>query len=214
MTDQLPPLILGSGSPRRCELLGRLGLDFEVATPQVDESPLAGEPPPLHTLRVARLKAKAVAERHPGHPVLAADTIVALGEAAFGKPRDRSDAARMLGELAGKVHTVLTALVLHLDGREACHLEAARVTMTPFRRQLVAWYVATGEGDDKAGAYAVQGKGAVLVERVDGNVETVIGLPLAPIPVLFTALGLDLVQSGDRLVLSRRDVLPHRVPRD
>ena len=194
-------LILASGSPRRLELLSRLGLEIEVAVPDVDEARLAGEAPPLHAARVAALKARAVARQFEGCAVLAADTVVTTGETSFGKPRDRADAARMLAELAGRTHAVLTAVALRFGGGEAAHLAAASVTMVPYRRNLVDWYVATGEGDDKAGAYAVQGKGAVLIERVEGNVDAVIGLPLAPIPGLFATVGLTLTRHGDRLVL-------------
>jgi len=212
MTGQPVRLVLGSGSARRLELLGRLGLDVEVVTPGVDETPLPGESPPVHALRLAKLKARAVADRRQDRPVLAADTVVALGSTVYGKPRDRADAARMLADLAGKAHTVLTALVLRLGLREACHLEAATVTMVPFRRELVEWYVATGECDDKAGAYAVQGKGAVLIARVEGNVESVMGLPLASIPALCAEVGLGLARDGERLVLSLRDEWPPRAP--
>jgi len=213
MTGQPLRLVLASGSSRRLELLGRLGLVVDVLPPAVDEAPLPGEPPPIHALRVARLKARSIGERFHDRPVLAADTIVALGKAFYGKPRDRAEAATMLAELAGRTHTVLTALVLRFMGREACHLEAAAVTMVPFRRDFIEWYVATGEGDDKAGAYAVQGSGAILIERVEGNVEAVMGLPLSPIPALCAEVGLCLAREDDRLVLSLRDESPLRVPR-
>ncbi len=212
MTGRAVKLVLGSGSPRRIELVGRLGLEFDVVAPGVDETPLPGEAPPLHALRVARSKARAVARAHPDRPVLAADTVVALGDIFYGKPRDRSDAARMLRELAGRSHSVLTALVLRLGEREASHLEAATVTMIPYRRELVEWYVGTGECDDKAGAYAVQGRGAVLIERVEGNVEAVMGLPLAVIPEMCAEVGLGLVRDGERLVLSLRGGSPLQAP--
>jgi len=193
--------VLASASPRRLELLGRLGLEVEVSAPAVDETQLPGEAPPVHAARVAAAKARAVAARFEGCAVLGADTVVTIGGASFGKPRDRAEAARMLAELAGRTHTVLTAVALRFGGREATHLEAASVTMVPYRRDLVDWYVGTGECDDKAGAYAVQGRGAVLVERVEGNVDAVVGLPLAPIPRLLASLGLALVHGSDRAVL-------------
>ena len=202
MTRRTVRLVLASGSPRRLELVGRLGLEAEVVAPGVDEAQLPGEPPPLHALRVARMKAAAVAASFPDRPVLAADTVVVLGGLVFGKPRDRADASRMLAELAGRSHAVLTALVLRFGAREACHLESATVTMVPFRRDLAEWYSATGEGDDKAGAYAVQGQGALLIERVEGNVEAVMGLPLAPLPALFAEAGLELLWDGGRLALA------------
>ncbi len=204
MTRRSVRLVLGSGSPRRLELVDRLGLDAEVLAPEVDESQLPGEPPPIHALRVARAKAAAVAGRHPDRPVLAADTVVVLGDVVYGKPRDRADATRMLTELAGRSHVVVTALVLWFGAREASHLETASVAMVPFRRDLVEWYVATGECDDKAGAYAVQGKGALLIQRVEGNVDAVMGLPLAPLPGLFAAVGLELTRENDRLALAPR----------
>ena len=195
-------LVLASGSPRRRELLSRLGLELVVAPQDVDESPVAGEPPGMHALRVARMKAQAAVERFPGRPVLAADTVVALGDRVLGKPSDRVAAAAMIDDLAGRTHTVLTALVLLWNGREAAHLEQARVTLAPLRPELRRWYNATGEGDDKAGAYAVQGKGALLVDRVEGNVQAVVGLPLAALPELFARAGLTLSAAGDGLVLA------------
>lgn len=204
MRGKGPTLVLASGSPRRRELLARLGLEFSVVTPNVDESPLPGETPRTHAMRIARDKARAVAIRRRKNPVLAADTVVVLGRRIFGKPGSRADAASMLAELAGRTHTVLTATVIRWGEREAAHLESARVTLVPYREELYAWYVATGEVDDKAGAYAVQGKGAVLVERVEGNVQAVMGLPLAALPSLLERIGLDLAVGGDRLYLNRR----------
>ncbi len=212
MSAAAPQLVLASGSPRRHELVARLGIEVTVAAQGVDESATADEPPGVHAMRVARLKAMAAVECHPGRLVLAADTVVVLGDRILGKPRDRADAVAMLADLAGKTHTVLTALVLLWNGQEAAHLEQARVTMAPFRRDLLRWYAGTGEGDDKAGAYAVQGKGALLVERVDGNVQAVIGLPLAALPELFGRVGLALVASGAGLVLTSRSGSPRRVP--
>jgi septum formation protein len=197
-------LVLASGSPRRRELLGRLGLDVAVVAPDVDERPVPGEPPPIHALRLAREKARRGAALHPSLPVLGADTVVTLGERILGKPASRADAAAMLADLAGRTHVVLTALAIRWEEREATHLESARVVIVPFVQPLFDWYVATGEGDDKAGAYAVQGKGAALVERVEGNVQAVMGLPLAPLPALLARVGLELAAEGDRLLLSRR----------
>ena len=213
MSGAAAGLVLASGSPRRHELLARLGVAVTVAAQDVDESASADEAPGVHAMRVARLKATAAARRYPHRPVLAADTVVALGERILGKPRDRADAFAMLADLAGRTHTVLTALVLAWNGREATHLEQARVTMVPFRRDLVRWYADTGEGDDKAGAYAVQGKGALLVERVEGNVQAVVGLPLASLPDLFGRVGLRLVASGAGLALTARDEPPRGAER-
>ena len=199
------PLVLASGSPRRRELLSRLGLELIVDAPNVDESPLAGEPPAIHAARIAGAKVAAVAPRHPELPVLGADTVVAVGERILGKPPDRDAARAMLTELSGRTHVVVTALALRLGSVLARHLDQARVTFVPFDRELIRWYLATGEGDDKAGAYAVQGQGAVLVAAVEGNVQTVVGLPLAPLPALFARVGLSLHGDGDRLRLDRRE---------
>jgi septum formation protein len=204
MTQAALPLVLASGSPRRRELLARLGLEVTVAEPDVDETPLLGEPPPLHALRLAREKACAGAALHPELPSLGADTVVVLGEQIFGKPASRADAAAMLAELAGRTHVVLTALALRWGAREASHVESVLVTIVPHARELFEWYLATGEGDDKAGAYAVQGKGAALVERVEGNVQAVMGLPLAALPALFARVGLQFVAAGDRLLVTPR----------
>ncbi|HUK13361.1 MAG TPA: Maf family protein, partial [Thermoanaerobaculaceae bacterium] len=176
-----------------------------VDAPNVDESPLAGEPPAIHAARIAGAKVAAVAPRHPELPVLGADTVVAVGERILGKPPDRDAARAMLTELSGRTHVVVTALALRLGSVLARHLDQARVTFVPFDRELIRWYLATGEGDDKAGAYAVQGQGAVLVAAVEGNVQTVVGLPLAPLPALFARVGLSLHGDGDRLRLDRRE---------
>ena len=202
MRDPEVALVLASASPRRRELLARLGIDFAVVSPDVDETPRPGEPPDRHVTRIAQAKALAGADRHPEAVVLAADTAVVLGSRIFGKPASDAEAATMLGELAGKTHEVLTAAVLRWRGREALHLEIAKVRLVPFAPDLYAWYVATGEPGDKAGAYAVQGRGALLVERVEGNVQAVVGLPLAPLPALFRQVGLHLAGRGGRLSLS------------
>jgi septum formation protein len=198
------PLVLASASPRRQELLESVGFLVERRPADVDETPLAGEAPPAHVQRVARLKAETIAARWRRLPVLAADTTVVLGTEILGKPADRDDARRMLLSLSGRAHLVLTAVCVVWDGRLASHLESAEVTFANVSPALLDWYLATGEGDDKAGAYAVQGLGGALVARVDGNVQAVIGLPLAPLPGLFARVGLDVVASGASLALSRR----------
>jgi len=204
MSRAAPWLVLASASPRRRALLARLGLEFSVDVPDVDETPAPGEKPPAHAMRIAVAKARAVGTRRPDAAVLAADTVVALGTRIFGKPASRPEAAAMLAELAGRTHTVFTATVLRCGGREAHHLETASVKLVSGPPELYDWYVGTGEVDDKAGAYAVQGKGAVLVERIEGNVQAVMGLPLAALPRLFETMDLRLAVSGDRLTLSRK----------
>jgi septum formation protein len=204
MSAEHVTLLLASGSPRRRELLARLGVEFSVIVPDVDEAPIRGEAPAGHVVRVAAQKARAVAARRRDDAVLAADTIVVLAGRIFGKPASRAEAGAMLEELAGRTHEVLTGTTVLWAGREAAHLETARVTLVPHDEALYRWYVATGEVDDKAGAYAVQGKGAVLVSRVEGNVQAVMGLPLSPLPRLFERVGLRLSVGTAGLRLSRR----------
>ncbi len=196
-------IVLASSSPRRRQLLDRLGLPVTHAIPKIDETRRAHEPPVVHVQRVAGAKARAVATADPNAAVIAADTSVVVGDEVLGKPADLDDAARMLRRLRGRPHTVLTATVVCWAGREASHLDAVTVVFTAFSEDLLRWYLATGEHRDKAGAYALQGKGAMLVERVKGNVQAVVGLPLARLPALFATVGLRLEARGDRLSLVR-----------
>ncbi len=171
-----PVLTLASQSPRRRELLGALGIPLEVRPAHADETPHPGEAPEAYTRRVAREKARAVA----GELVLAADTTVAVDGEILGKPRDDEDAARMLRRLSGRAHEVVSAVCLR---RPAVRLEFDAVTTTRVRvaaldEAAIAWYVATGEPRDKAGAYAVQGLFGAFVRGVEGSVTGVIGLPL------------------------------------
>lgn len=171
-------LILASASPRRRELLGQLGVAFEVVPADVDETPRGDEPPREYVGRVAREKAQAVAARHPGTLVLAADTSVVLGRRILGKPGSFEEAMEMLGALSGRTHEVLTAVAL-AGTFEALHVEATSVTMRSPSEAELAWYVGTGEPMDKAGAYAIQGRGGQLVDRISGSASNVVGLPLA-----------------------------------
>ncbi len=184
-----PRLVLASASPRRERLLRDLGLEFTVRPAEVDESALPGEEPGDHVLRLAHAMAAARAEA--GELVLAADTVVLIDGAVLGKPSDPIEARRMLGQIAGREHTVLTAVALHegTSSRRAVRVETSRVRMAPLSGEEIAWYVATGEPLDKAGAYAVQGLGALFVEAVYGNYTNVVGLPLPATYRLFADLG-------------------------
>ncbi len=182
-------LVLASGSPRRRELLARVGLEFRVVPAQVDESLEPGEPAGRAALRLARAKAAAVAAKEPGAAVLAADTLVALEDRILGKPRDRDEARRMLELLSGREHVVLTGFCLRHQGDEAQGLGSTRVRFRRLGRAEMAAYVASGEPMDKAGAYAVQGLGAALVEEVGGSYTNVVGLPLAACVELMLARG-------------------------
>lgn len=198
------PLVLASASPRRRELLGRLGLELIAAPVAVDESPLPGEAPVAVPLRLAHIKAGVVQERFPDLPVLAGDTVVVTNGRILGKPKNANDAREMLLLLRGKTHLVATALVVSFAGRTGSVLDVVKVTFSAFPLVLLDWYLAGSEWRDKAGAYALQGQAAVFVERVEGNVQAVVGLPLARLPLLFSEVGLDLTPSGSRLLLVPR----------
>jgi septum formation protein len=182
-------LVLASASPRRRDLLEGLQLSFEVRSTEIDESLLADETPEDHVLRLARSKAQATA--FPGELVLAADTVVVLGDRILGKPAGPADAQQMLSGLAGKQHTVYTGVALYVPGRDALALamDRSEVRIAALSDEEVAWYVSTGEPLDKAGSYAIQGLGALFVEAIEGNYTNVVGLPLPTTRALFRQLG-------------------------
>ena len=186
-----PPLVLASGSPRRAELLARIGYAFEVVVPDVDETQHPGEPVEEYVSRLAGAKAGQVWADRPGVVVIAADTVVVLDGTALGKPTDTVDALRMLRSMSGREHLVLTAV--HVVGPDhAAHSFTAQATvrMTASDPETLAGYVSTGEPMDKAGAYGLQGVGAALVTGIDGDPTTVIGLPLGATVAALRALGL------------------------
>lgn len=184
-THPTPPrLVLASASPRRRELLARLGVDFEVRPVDADETPLPGEAPEPLVRRLALAKARAAAR--PGELALGADTVVAIENQLLGKPADEADARRMLRALSGRTHDVWTGVALFAPGkeggtRELAHVERTRVTFRELSEAEIVDYVASGEPLDKAGAYAIQGGAAPFVERVDGDYDNVVGLPLATV---------------------------------
>jgi septum formation protein len=171
-------IVLASQSPRRAALLEMAGIAFDVDPADVDESVREGERPEPYVRRIARAKAETTAARHPGRVVLAADTTVVLDGAILAKPVDRADAARMLRALAGRDHEVLTGVAIARDGRVDDHVESTRVTFAPMTEAEIASYVASGEADDKAGAYGIQGLAACFIPRIDGSYSNVVGLPV------------------------------------
>jgi len=172
------PIVLASGSPRRRQLLEMLRIPHRVVAPDVDESRRDAEAPERYVVRLAHAKARMVVERAPGDVVLSADTTVVLAGELFGKPADAADAVAMLSRLQGRTHEVMTAVAVARDERIEHALDVSHVTFRPADHATLAAYVATGEPLDKAGAYAIQGLGAPLVERVEGDFFGVMGLPL------------------------------------
>jgi septum formation protein len=193
--ENIAPLILASGSPRRKDLLREAGFRFRVIAPEIDETAVAGESPETRAQRLAMQKAEAVARRAPpGSCILAADTAVLIDHETLGKPRDVEDAASMLLRLAGRTHVVITAFALARSGEEpmqaVCGIEASRVRMRAISRPEALEYARTEEPMDKAGAYALQGIGARFVEEVEGSRSNVIGLPLERVVPLLEHYGI------------------------
>lgn len=186
-----PPLVLASSSPRRRALLAGLGLTFDVAAPEVDETPLPGENPVDYVVRMARDKSVA-SDRADGVVVLGADTAVVVDGRILGKPSGGAEARTMLALIADRQHTVLSGVALARGGRVTAHLHVeTTVTMTPISAGEADWYIGTGEPLDKAGAYAIQGIGGVFVKEVRGSVSNVTGLPLAETVALLRDVGFD-----------------------
>ncbi|MDZ4258983.1 MAG: Maf family protein [Gemmatimonadales bacterium] len=181
----LPTIVLASASPRRRQLLEMIGLDILIAPADVQEIPLPRERPAAYARRLARDKARAV----PGRLVLGADTIVVIDDSILEKPRDDSHALEMLLRLQGRSHEVITSICLIADGVE--HQATDRTTVT-FRAADEGWlrdYIATGEPLDKAGGYGIQGWGAALVERIEGDFFGVMGLPIRLVLQLLAEAG-------------------------
>lgn len=186
-------LVLASASPRRREILGRLGVPFTVEPGEVDETPRPGEEAQALAERLALAKARGIAARHRGAEslVIGSDTVVTRAGRLYGKPADPAEAVEMLRALRGGPHTVVTglAVVRCADGATRTLTVPATVVMRSYGDEEIAEYVATGEPLDKAGAYGVQGEGARLIERVDGPYLTVVGLPLDELLPLLHELG-------------------------
>lgn len=177
-------LVLASSSPRRRQLLEQLGISLVVVTPKVDESLSAGECATEYVSRLAREKAGEVAQRYARQVVLAADTSVVLNSQIMGKPADAAHAVQMLRQLSGATHRVVSGVAVYGPTKGAKEQFFREVVNTKVRfRELsseeISWYVATGEPMDKAGAYAIQEKGGVFVEWIEGSYSNIVGLPLA-----------------------------------
>jgi septum formation protein len=185
-------VVLASASPRRHELLTRIGVQFSVRPPDIDESPLDGEAPTEYVRRLASAKASAV-NASPDELVIAADTTVDLDSHILGKPVDDSEAASMLRRLSARTHSVHTGVAVRHGAKELVEVCTTLVTFATLDEATIRWYISTGEPLDKAGSYALQGAGAVFVERVEGSVSNVVGLPMHVLVELAVVLGIDLL---------------------
>jgi septum formation protein len=174
-----PPLVLASTSPQRRAILEQLRVPFELAVPEYEEQDSPGADPVELVREHARGKARSVADGAGDRPVLGVDTAVVLDGRMYGKPATAEDAAEMLDALGGRVHEVLSGLCLLTPGWEIVEHEVTRVWFRPLTPRDIAVYVASGEWEGRAGSYAIQGRGAALVERIEGDYLNVVGLPAA-----------------------------------
>jgi len=186
-----PTVVLASSSPRRRELLTLIGIPHVVMPADIDETVWPGELPHAHAERLARGKAAVIAERETQAVVVGADTIVVVDGDILGKPRDEHDAATMLRRLSGRAHVVLTAVAVARGTRLVSGLESVDVRFRELSDGEIARYIATREPMDKAGAYGIQGYGATIVDRIDGDYFAVMGLALGRMVRLMASVGID-----------------------
>ena len=182
-------VVLASGSPRRRDLLNLIGISHDVRPANIDEAMRPREAPRRHAERLAREKASAIAVRDPDLIVIGADTVVVINRKVLGKPADAADAARMLRMLSGREHTVVTAVAVSRGRKLRSAVEEVRVKFRRLRDDEIEAYIATGEPMDKAGAYGIQGFGATIVERIEGDYFAVMGLPLGRLVGLMRDVG-------------------------
>ena len=188
-------VILASNSPRRKDLLCQIGIAFRIDPADVDERVLPNELPEAYAVRVALEKARVAAARAGTGIVIAADTIVVIDDEILGKPADARDAERMLNMLSGKMHRVITGIAV-MDAATGKTLNRTSITRVWFRRlspQEIASYIATGEPLDKAGAYGIQERGALLVEKIEGCYFNVVGLPLSLLSEMLCSFGFEVI---------------------
>ena len=186
--SQSLPIILASQSPRRIQLLGEITDEFQVIPSEVEEVFSGDRTPGDNAVAIAREKAQWVADRNPGHCVLGADTIVVLNDEIIGKPEDEEQAYKILKRLSGKIHRVITGVALVGDDvlKEAC---ISTVSIKPLTNREIYSYIQSGEPMDKAGAYAIQGKGAFMVKAYEGSFSNIVGLPLETVRKLLNLAG-------------------------
>jgi septum formation protein len=180
---------LASASPRRRELLTLIGIAHRVQPADVDETIHANEAPAVYAERLARAKSAAIASGDDREIIIGSDTIVVIDDRVLGKPRDRAEAAAMLRALSGRTHTVYTAVAVRRGARTVSAVEHVAVTFRALTDAAIASYIDTGEPMDKAGAYGIQGFGATIVERIDGDYFAVMGLALGTLVTLLDQVG-------------------------
>lgn len=190
MKKGLPEIVLASASPRRAEMLARLGINFTVRAVDLDETPRPGEVPEEYTLRLAEEKGSAL-EREAGEIIISADTSVVVQGQILGKPENSQDAIRMLRMLSGRSHRVLSAVALRRD-TTISDLCSTEVKFREMSEEEIDWYVSTGEPLDKAGAYGIQGFASLFIDGIKGSYSNVVGLPIQLLEVLFTKQNLEM----------------------
>lgn len=186
-------IVLASASPRRLELLGRLGIPFRAVPADIDETPRENEAPEALVERLSLTKARTVAERYPEALIIAADTVVVVDGDLLNKPRDVAENRRFIARLSGRVHHVHTGHALLCGGRESVAVVTTAVRFRALTAREQDWYVGTGEGLDKAGGYGAQGYGAALISRLEGCYFNVVGLSLSHLLEAARELGVELV---------------------
>jgi septum formation protein len=206
MTTDAPRIVLASSSPRRAAYLKALGFGFHRVSPHTDETRLSEEPPHDYVERLAVAKAREVAKKYPNDWVLGGDTTVVIDGRILGKPDDTREAQRMLTMLSGRSHRVLSGLAL--VNRAKRYTKSAVATTTVWFRSLsseeIVWYLEAGEALDKAGAYAIQEKGGILVERIEGSFSNVVGFPVETFYTLWRDAGLPLPKARKKRVSQKR----------
>ena len=196
-----PHLILASSSPRRKELLTLLGLHFEIIPPEINEEVLGQETPANHVRRLALEKAESVASHYPKSLVIGSDTVIELDGQILGKPADLEEAHHMLTDLRGRCHLVHTGLALGAKAKqiEETWVETVKVWIKNFSHADLQAYLTTQDSLGKAGAYSIQGKGAQLIEKIDGDYPTVVGLPLMKLAKFLEETGIDLPRKAEEI---------------
>jgi septum formation protein len=191
MNASKPRIILASESPRRAALLKSLGIKFSVMPSNVDERSIIGEDPGSYVKRVASLKADSVSARVSKGIIIGADTTVVINRRIIGKPRDERDAFKTLKLLSGKTHTVMTGVCVidKYSGKRKVIVVSTKVRFRRLSGRIIKWYIGTGEPMGKAGSYAIQSKGALLVDSIRGDYNNIVGLPLSLLAKILSGMG-------------------------